>query len=86
MGDIVLVEGNNVLNVALTPIYVPPPLANLYGVVTDAQTGYALQNVKVTIAGLTAYTDANGGYGFTGLTPGSYVVTFEKSGYETIVR
>ncbi len=84
MGDIVLQEGANVLNVGLTPI--PPPVANLYGVVTDAETGARLQGVKVTIDGLTTYTDASGNYGFTGLTPGSYTITFEKEGYETEVR
>lgn len=84
MGDITLVEGDNVLNVPLTPI--PPPVANLYGVVTDAQTGYPISGVKVTIDGLTTYTDASGNYGFTGLSPGSYTITFEKDGYETLVR
>jgi len=84
MKDIVLVEGDNVLNVGLTPI--PPPVANLYGVVTDAQTGYPLSGVKVTIDGLTTYTDASGNYGFTGLSPGSYTITFEKDGYETLTR
>ena len=82
--DIVLAEGNNVLNVQLVPI--APPVANLYGVVRDAQTGYALQGVKVTIAGLTTYTNANGEYGFSGLTPGSYIITFSKDGYQTLVR
>ena len=84
MGDITLVEGDNVLNVPLTPI--PPPVANLYGVVTDAQTGYPISGVKVTIDGLTTYTDASGNYGFTGLSPGSYTIAFEKDGYETLVR
>ncbi|MBA7568362.1 hypothetical protein ES708_10083 [subsurface metagenome] len=81
MGDIVLVEGDNVLNVQLVKI-----VANLYGVVTDAATGLPLSGVKVTIDGLTTYTDASGNYGFTGLTPGSYTITFEKEGYETEVR
>ena len=84
MGDIVLVEGDNVLDVSLTPI--PPPVANLYGKVIDAETGYPLSGVKVTIDGLTDYTDASGNYGFTGLPPGSYTLTFEKDGYETLVR
>ncbi len=83
MAGIVLVEGNNELNVQLIPI--PPPVANLYGVVTDAQTGYALSGVKVTIDGLTTYTGDDGNYGFTGLPPGSYTVIFEKAGYETAV-
>lgn len=81
---VTLVEGNNVLNAQLVPL--AAPVANLYGVVTDTATGYALQGVKITIAGLTAYTNANGEYGFTRLIPGSYVITFEKSGYQTLVR
>jgi len=84
MTDIILTEGDNVLNVELTPI--PPPVASLYGVVRDAETGSPLSGVKVTLDGVVAYTDAGGNYGFTGLTPGSYTITFEKDGYETLVR
>lgn len=84
MSDITLYEGNNELSVGLTPI--PPPVANLYGVVTDAETGLPLPGVKVTIDGQTTYTDAGGNYGFIGLTPGGYTITFEKDGYETVVR
>ncbi|MBA7579690.1 hypothetical protein ES708_21566 [subsurface metagenome] len=60
--------------------------ANLSGIVTDSDTGYALAGVKVTIDGKVDYTDASGAYAFAGLTPGSYTVTFEKAGYETITR
>lgn len=81
---ITLFEGNNELNVSLAPI--APPVANLFGIVTDAQTGYALQGVKVEIAGLTTYTDANGNYVFSGLAPGSYVIQFSKAGYTTLMR
>jgi len=84
MADIVLVEGDNVLNVGLTPI--PPLVANLYGVVTDAETGYPLSGVLVIIDGLTTYTDSLGQYAFVGLTPGSYSIEFSKDGYETLVR
>jgi len=63
-----------------------PPPANLYGVVTDAQTGYPIAGVKVTIDGLVTSTDSSGRYAFEGLTPGSYTITFEKEGYETEVR
>lgn len=83
MGDITLVEGDNVLNVQMTPI---PPVANLAGVVTDAETGSPIEGVKVTINGQTTYTDSDGAYAFVGLAPGSYTVTFEKAGYETEVR
>lgn len=84
MADITLLEGNNMLDVPLTPI--PPPVANLYGKVIDAETGSPLSGVKITIDGLVTYTDASGNYVFTGLTPGNYTVTFEKEGYETEVR
>lgn len=83
MADITLQEGDNELNVQMPPVVV---LANLYGVVTEAETGYPLSGVKVTIDSLVTYTDTSGNYGFTGLTPGSYTVTFEKEGYETEVR
>ncbi|KKM91061.1 hypothetical protein LCGC14_1232240 [marine sediment metagenome] len=81
---VVLHEGNNELNVGLVPI--PPPVANLYGRVTNADTGARLQGVKVTIAGMVNFTDSSGSFGFEGLTPGSYTITFEKNGYETLVR
>lgn len=84
MPDIVLHEGNNELNVGLVPV--PPPVANLYGVVTDADTGAPIGGVKVIIDGLVAYTAANGAYAFEGLTPGNYTITFEKEGYETVTK
>ncbi|MBA7558439.1 hypothetical protein ES708_00042 [subsurface metagenome] len=83
--DVTLVEGNNEVNVSLTPI--APVLANLYGTVTDAETGLPLVSVKVTIDSLTAYTNASGNYSFEGLTPGvAYTITFEKEGYETVTQ
>ncbi|GAI81035.1 unnamed protein product [marine sediment metagenome] len=84
MADIVLVEGTNELNIGMTPM--PPPLADLFGIVTDADTGAPLPGVLVTINGLTTTTNAFGEYTFVGLTPGSYTITFEKDGYETVVR
>ena len=83
MPDIVLYEGDNELNVALTPI---PVVANLYGVVTDAETGDPIAGVKVTIDDLVTYTNASGQYSFAGLAPGAYTVTFEKEGYETVTK
>jgi len=84
MADITLYEGSNELNVGLTPI--PPPVANLYGVVTDIETGEPIGGVKVTINGLVTYTNSSGAYGFEGLTPGGYTIKFEKDGYETVIK
>jgi len=84
MGDIILAEGVNELNISLTPIALP--LANLYGIVTDADTGLALSGVKVTIDGLVTYTDGSGAYGFEGLSPGGYTIIFEREGYVTETR
>ncbi|GAI68582.1 unnamed protein product, partial [marine sediment metagenome] len=50
-GDITLPEGNNPLNVGLTPL-----VANLFGVVTDAETGLALGGVLVTLDGMQTST------------------------------
>jgi len=84
MSDIFLHEGDNLLDVALVPI--PPPVANLSGVVTDADTGNPLPGVKVSINGQIAYTNASGMYDFVDLAPGSYTVIFEKDGYNTEIR
>ena len=86
MGDIVLAEGSNELNIQLTPIYVPPPVANLYGIVTNIDTGLPISGVKVTIDGLTTYTNNSGMYGFEGLTPGAYTIIFKGEGYVTETR
>ncbi len=87
MSDIVLVEGLNELNVAMTPL--APGLTKLFGVVTDAESGNAIIGVKVSIRDLFTYTDSLGYYLiahiYEPLTPGSYTVTFEKLGYKTVV-
>ncbi len=80
--SITLVAGTNTRNISLTPT--PAPLASLYGAVTDASTSLPIVGVKVTIAGVSTYTDSSGQYGFTNLTPGGYTVTFEKAGYNTL--
>ena len=82
MASIVLSEGTNILDVQMVPI---PEVANLYGVVTDAETGFPISGVKVTLDGLVAYTDSGGAYAFVGLSPGGYTITFEKEGYQPLV-
>lgn len=84
MGDIFLTEGVNELNISLTPI--GPLVANLYGIVTDIDTGQPISGVKVTIGGVVTYTNASGAYGFEGLSPGAYTIVFEREGYVTETR
>jgi hypothetical protein len=81
---ITIVEGTNTLNV--TMVLIPPPVGQLTGKVTDSATGAAISGVTVTLAGTTTQTDSSGNYGFTGITPGSYTVTFAKAGYNTVTR
>ena len=71
-----LIEGNNTLNVSR--------VATLEGIVSDSVG--PLQGVLVTIGGITDVTDSTGYYGFNGLTPGNYAITFSKSGYTTVTR
>lgn len=63
----------------------PPGYANLYGHVTDSITRQAIPGVQIALDGVTTFTDANGDYAFTNIEPGSYNVTFSKSGYSSIV-
>jgi len=63
----------------------PPGLANLYGKVTDAQTGAALSGVLVSLDGMQTYTDGNGNYSLTNIQPGTYAATFTKESYQTAV-
>lgn len=66
----------------------PPPLpglANLHGIVTDADTGEPLAGVLIALNGLSAFTGSDGLYAFTDLEPGDYEVEFSKEGYLTEV-
>lgn len=61
----------------------PPGLANLYGKVTDAQTGNPVAGVLLALNGMTVLTDSGGNYTFLELEPGSYSGSASKAGYET---
>ncbi len=67
----------------------PLPTSTLEGGVTDAETGWYIQRVLVTINGLSIYTKLTyhgiyGGYGFEGLEPGEYTISCERLGYEPL--
>jgi len=69
----------------ITPPPPPPPnLANIYGKVTFRKTGAPLSEVKVSVGSRTTYTDASGGYLIENVAPGTYHMTLEKEGYETL--
>lgn len=72
---------------ALTARAAPPPpeegLANLYGKVTDAETGEPIEGVLVSLNGFGVLTDSGGNYAFTDLTPDAYSGSASKDGYET---
>lgn len=55
----------------------PPDKATLYGKVTNAQTGKAIQGIEVSFNGYTGVTQANGYYLIENITPGAYTVTFQ---------
>lgn len=80
MADISLVEGDNVLNVPLSPI--PPPMANLSGVVTDAETGIPLAGVSLIFNGRQTFTDAVGRYAITDLEVEKLSIAFSHVDYD----
>jgi hypothetical protein len=82
--SITIAAGNNERNVEMVPAVVPPSKGTLSGVVTDATTGYPLSGVTVNLGGATTTTDSGGNYGFSNITPGTYTVTFSKSGYTSV--
>ena len=55
----------------------PPDKANLYGKVTNAQTGKAIQGIEVSFNGYAGVTQSNGSYLIENINPGAYAVTFQ---------
>jgi len=82
-----LVAGLNKLDVGMTPVYVPPETATLYGAVIDANTGNTLGGVLVEVVetGFSGYTDSSGNYEIANIPLGTYSIRFSLTGYETLV-
>lgn len=57
-------------------------IAILEGTVTST-SNTPLKDVKVSINGFTTYTNSNGYYKFSGLPENTYLVKYEKQGYQT---
>lgn len=84
---VVITEGNNGINAALSPTAVPPGVANLYGNVTSAKTGNPIGDVLVTLNGIQTTTSVNGNYSFADLETGEYTIQFSKEVYyETLLQ
>lgn len=80
-GLIILDSASEPLIIEAVPII--PGVANLYGTLTDSDTGYTLPGVKVSTNSIVTYSGSNGEYRIEGLTPGLNTITFEKFDYET---
>lgn len=86
-GSITLEAGINQLNINLTPILVE--VATLSGVVADDATKLPIESAMVKLfdlAGSLISSDlsgADGVYVIADITPGTYMVTCEKAGYNT---
>ena len=74
------------VDASLTPVYVPPAPATLWGCVTDAETGIGIGGVLVEVVGvLSAYSGADGRYEIVDIPAGTYTVRFSKEGYEELI-
>jgi len=75
-----IVEGINEITVAITPE--EPVMGTLTGVVTDSETNELLSDVQITIVEIgVTYTNTQGYFLISDITPGTYTVRFEKDGY-----
>lgn len=84
VGLVVAVGAIILLTAAKKPPPEPPPgLANIYGKVTDAETGNPLSGVLVILDSMEILTNGNGDYTFAELETGEYSLQFSKEGYET---
>jgi hypothetical protein len=54
----------------------PPNTAVLYGQVTDAQSGAAIEGIQVSCDSYAGVTEADGQYRIESIPPGDYAVTF----------
>lgn len=63
------------------PQCTPRPVGFLRGTVTDSTTGNPIVGANMSAGGYTAFTDDNGFYQFSPLTPSSYTDTASATGY-----
>ena len=92
MGDIILVEGDNQLNIQMVPIV---GVARLYGIITDDTTGIPVVGANITIyqdydtktKSWNIFTDQYGFYEAVDMIPGvSADMVIYAGGYKTFTR
>jgi len=66
----------------LTTMHCIMPLGEVSGFVTEQGTGKPIANAKITLAGLTFYTAADGGYGRADIPVGTHTLKVSASGYQ----
>jgi hypothetical protein len=76
-----IVSGVNTLNVTMTLT-----TGTLTGKVTDSASGAGIAGVSVAMTGASTTTDSSGNYTIEGIPPGTYVITFSKTGYQSVVK
>jgi len=54
---------------------------SIYGKVTDSRTGALQEGATVTLVSLSRTTDSTGSYSLSGIAPGTYTLSADKSGY-----
>lgn len=59
-----------------------PELANLYGTVTDVDTGEPLSGAGIWVTGVSAFTDEKGRYILRNLVPGNYLLNCAIVGWQ----
>jgi hypothetical protein len=75
----------NILDLILVAQHFGESIATIKGVVTDASTRLPIPGVTVVLAGNSVNTDAGGNYVFDNITPGTYTISFTKTGYQPVI-
>jgi len=79
MSDKLLVEGDNELNVQMSPV----EMNYIYGIVYDYRTWNTLAGVRVEVNDRVVYTDSSGYYRIDVPDGRLYTLTFSKEGYKS---
>jgi hypothetical protein len=80
-------QGQWAVSVKDSPTCVPTQdTAALYGQVTDAQSGAAIEGIQISCNGYSGTTGADGRYRIENISPGDYTITFTDplGKYETL--